>query len=329
MLLRTYLVLIALLVAVALAGLLVGSGDLGDARLLTTFLSLRATRLCAAALVGAALGVAGTLVQGLFRNPLADPSIIGTTAGANLGGRLAVLLVQGALVPLSLTPLAPELALPLGCIGGALVALAAVLAVQRVADDTVVVLLCGFLLTSLFVSAGGFVTSLVMDRWELARAMLEFALGDVASVGPRRVLLALPLVVAGTLAAITWARPLDLLLSGEDEAAALGVEVREVRFACVLWTAVLTAAASVVGGSVGFVGLIVPHALRPFVGATHARLVPAAALLGAGFVVGCDVLTRLLPTRAELPLGVVTGLIGAPLFLLLLMRARREALHGQ
>lgn len=323
--LRTYLVLGVLLAAIASAALLVGSGDLTDPRLGQTYLALRATRVLAAGLVGAALGVAGTLVQGLFRNPLADPSILGTTAGANLGGRLTMLLAQGWLGAVALPP---ELLLPLGCFAGACVALIAVMLVQRSGGDSVVILLAGFLLSSLFVSLGGFATSVAMDRWELARAMLDFALGDVASVSPRRVLLALPLVSAGLIAVQCWSRPLDLLLSGEEEASALGVDVPEVRRAAVLWTAVLTAAAVAIGGSVGFVGLIIPHALRPYVGAAHRRLTPASALLGATFVIACDMLTRVLPTRSELPLGVVTGLIGAPLFLTLLLRARREAIHA-
>jgi iron complex transport system permease protein len=324
---RTYAVLFALLLGAAGAALLVGPGDLGNTALARSYLALRGTRLLCAGLVGAALAVAGALVQGLFRNPLADPSILGTTAGANLGGRLAMLSLQG-FAGAAFVPVPPELALPLGCFAGAALALGAVLLVQRVADEIVVILLAGFLLSSLFVSLGGFVTSLAMERWELARAMLEFALGDVTSVGLRRALLALPLVLVGSMAAWLWSRPLDLLLSGEDEAAALGVDVREVRRACVLWTALLTAAAVAIGGSVGFVGLIVPHALRPFVGAAHARLIPASALLGASFVIACDVLTRVLPTRSELPLGVITSLIGAPLFLVLLLRSRREALYG-
>jgi iron complex transport system permease protein len=323
-LMRVYLALLGLLLIVALLGLLTGSGGLADPRLLPIYLQLRATRLCAALLVGAALGVGGAIVQGLFRNPLADPSILGTTAGAHLGGRIVMLLLPSLAGAAGSRAIAPELLLPLGCFAGACAALAIVLVALRRDDDSVVVLLTGFLLSSLFISLGGFVTSLAMERWELARAMLDFALGDLSGVGMRRVLLALPLVGGGLIAAYCWARPLDLLLSGEEEAQALGVDVREVRRACVLWTAVLTAAAVSIGGSVGFVGLIVPHALRPWVGAGHRALVPASALLGAAFVAGCDVLTRVMPTRSEIPLGVITGLFGAPLFLLLLRRSRSE-----
>jgi iron complex transport system permease protein len=196
--------------------------------------------------------------------------------------------------------------------------------VTRVRDDLVVLLLTGFLLSSLFLALGGFVTSLAQERWELARAMVSFALGDVAGVGARQIALSLPLLVAGGAAAMFWAGPLDVLLSGEEEAQALGVDVRQVRRWCVVWTAVLTAAAVSIGGTVGFVGLIVPHALRPFLGARHRVLVPAALLLGGVFLGACDVLARSIPARTEIPLGVVTSLIGAPFFLWLLIRSRRE-----
>ena len=325
---RVYVVLVLLLCVAAAASLLIGDGDLSDARLAPIFLGLRGARLAAALLAGAALAVAGVIVQGLFRNPLADPSVLGTTAGANLGGNVAMLLFDAFLGGAAATYIAPELLLPLGCAAGAFVALALLLAVQRVGDDLIVILLAGFLLGSLFASTAGFVVSLAQERFELARAMLSFALGDLSGSGVRRIALAAPLVVVGAAAAWLWSRPLDLLLSGEEEAASLGVDVREVRHACIVWTAVLTAAAVSIGGSINFVGLIVPHAMRPFVGASHHRLLPASALAGGIFVVLCDALTRALPTHSEMPLGVVTGLIGAPLFLVLLVRSRRELAHG-
>ena len=326
--LRVYLALCVLLGVISFASLRLGAGDLSDASLGQTFLSLRATRLFAALLAGASLAVAGVIVQGLFRNPLADPSILGTTAGASLGGRVTILLTQALLGSSAGALLPPELLLPVGCMLGATGALALVLAVNRTGDDVVVLLLTGFLLSSLFLSMGSFVSSLALERWELSRALMDFTLGDLSGVSMRRVLLALPLVLTGILAAFFWSSPLDVMLSGEDEAASLGVDVNDVRRACVLWTAVLSAAAVALGGNVGFVGLIVPHALRPLVGVTHRRLIPASALLGALFLAACDVLTRVMPTRSEVPLGVVTGLIGAPVFLVLLLRSRKEVRNG-
>lgn len=323
-----YAGLLAALALVIAAGLSVGVGDLGDQKLAHTLLALRATRLAAALLSGAALATGGVIVQGLFRNPLADPSILGATAGASLGGRITMLSFQALSGTAIARVFAPEMLLPLGCVLGACGALALLLAVHRNGDDIVVLLLTGFLLSSLFMSFGSFVTTLALERWELARAMMDFSLGDVSSIGAARVWMATPLIAAGVIAAYLWSGPLDLMLSGEEEAAALGVDVHEVRRACVLWTAMLSAAAVAIGGNLSFVGLVVPHVLRPFVGVTHRRLVPASALFGGVFVAACDVLTRVLPTRSEIPLGVVTGLIGAPLFLMLLLRARREVMHG-
>ncbi|MCG8555963.1 MAG: iron ABC transporter permease [Proteobacteria bacterium] len=324
----SYLFLAAIvLVAVALS-LIAGSGDLTDEALRQPLLRLRALRTGAAFVAGATLAAGGVVVQGLFRNPLASPSVLGTTAGAALGGKAALLVLEAFIARGVARQVAPEMLLPLGCVAGSLLALAVLVAVHRQGDDLVVLLLTGFLLSALFIAMGGFVTSLAQERWELARAMISFSLGDVSGVGLQRLLLASPLAFAGIAAAWLWSRPLDLMLSGEDEARSLGVDVRQLRFWCVAWTAVLTAAAVSLGGNVGFVGLIVPHALRPFVGVEHGALLPACVLAGGGFVVGCDALTRLLPTQSELPLGVVTGLIGGPVFLMLLVRSRREVLYG-
>jgi iron complex transport system permease protein len=317
-----YAALAVLALLVAGASTLVGQGSLGDEALAGTFLRLRAARLSAAFLTGSALSVAGVLVQGLFRNPLASPSIIGTTAGANLGGQGALLLGHW-LFGATLSPwLAPDLLLPVGCVLGALASLTLLLAIVRAHDDLVVLLLTGFLLSSLFISLGAFVTSLARERWELSRAMLSFALGDISGTGPRQIAMATPLIVLGVLFAWTWSRPLDLMLSGEEEAKSLGADVPLVRRWVVVWSAVLSAGAVALGGNVGFVGLVVPHALRPFVGTAHQTLLPACALAGGTFVVACDIVCRVMPGQGEMPLGVVTGLIGAPAFLWLLVRER-------
>jgi iron complex transport system permease protein len=192
----------------------------------------------------------------------------------------------------------------------------------------VVVLVIGFLLSSLFFALDGVVTSLAQERWELARAMLAITLGDVSSSTPQKLLLSLPLIGFGILAARLWARPLDLLLSGEEEAESLGVHVPTLRRWVVVWTALLTAGAVSLGGNVGFVGLLVPHVLRRWVGVRHGGLVPMAALVGAAFLMACDMLVRSIPSRSELPLGVVTALIGAPLFFSLLMRLDLSERYG-
>lgn len=317
-----YPVLIALLLGVAALAVSVGAGDLGDRALRETFLTLRGYRLGAAFLAGAALAVGGVVVQGLFRNPLASPSVLGTTAGASLGGQLA--LLGHALVGFGAGAVVPEMILPLGCFAGALVSLAILLVFLRVTEDLLALLLTGFVLSALFLSLSAFAISLAQERWELGRAVVTFSLGSVSGTGPRQLLFAAPLVVAGALACWLWGRPLDLLLSGEEEARSLGADVSQIRWWAATWVSVLVAGAVSVGGNVGFVGLVVPHLLRPFAGTKHRALIPAAALAGGLFLVTCDVVARVIPSTSEIPLGVVTGIIGAPLFLILLIRLRRE-----
>jgi iron complex transport system permease protein len=325
----TTVALAVLLVAVALCALLLGQGRLADPALRLTFLELRATRVGAAALAGAALAVGGAVLQGVFRNPLVSPSILGTTSGAMLGGQLALLalaLARPASGALALVGV--EMLLPVGCLAGAGLALAIVLLFDRDRSSALVLLLTGFILSSLFLSIGGFLTSLAQDSWDLGRAVVAFTLGGVGGATRRQLLVVTPLVVGAAGAAWWWGRTLDVLLSGDEEASTLGVEVSEARRWIITWVAVLTAAAVSVGGNVAFVGLIVPHALRPFVGVQHRRLIPASALLGASFLVACDVLARTVPARAEIPLGVVTGIIGAPVFLVLLARSQGELGRG-
>jgi iron complex transport system permease protein len=324
----TYLALAGLLTLLVLAGLWLGAGDLGDPALRATLLELRATRLGAAFLAGAALAVGGVVAQGLFRNPLVSPSILGTTGGAMLGGQLALLAFVAFPALRTLPYVGPTMLLPLGCLLGAQLALLLLLSFVRQRGDSLSLLLTGFILSSLFLALGSFVTSLAQDSWDLSRAVVSFTLGGVSGVTRRQIWLAIPFVSFGIAAAWGWGRTLDLLLSGEEEAGALGVDVLQARRWLTVWLAVLTSAAVAVGGNVIFVGLIVPHALRPFVGVQHRRLVPATALGGGTFVLACDILARTVPTRSEIPLGVVTGLIGAPVFLWLLARSRRELAHG-
>lgn len=319
------LLLAAFLAGGALIGLLSGHGSLHDDALARIFLELRTCRAGAAALAGAALGVGGVLMQGLFRNPLASPDILGCSAGAHAGGQL-VLLAAVALTPASGSFMAHELALPAGCLLGAGAALAVLMLVVGRDAGLATLLLAGVILTSLYGALSAFLTSLGQDSWQLGRTMVAFSLGGVDGISARHLLLAAPLLAAALGAAWGWGRSLDLMLSGEDEAASLGVDVAAVRRWTLVWTAVATAVAVSLGGGVAFVGVVVPHLCRPLVGVGHRRLIPAAALGGAAYLVWCDDLARSLPTTGEVPLGVVTGILGAPLFLAVLLRTRREGL---
>jgi iron complex transport system permease protein len=310
------------LVVLGLIGLSIGPGDLRgpDSE---TVLFLRAWRVAAAALAGAALAVAGVLMQGLFRNPLASPDVLGTTAFAVVGGQAVLVLhvFAAGLIPVFIPP---ELVLPVGCLFGAVCALGMLLWLAERAAGLTTVLIVGFLLGALGVSLGTFISSIFRDQWQLVRALQSFSLGGVDGTGPLQLALSAPLIIIGCIVAWAWSRPLDILLSGEAEAAALGVDVVQVRRWIFIWTALLAAAAVALGGSAVFVGLIVPHLMRSCVGVNHRLLIPLTACGGAAFLVGCDILARIIPPTGELPLGVVSGIIGAPLFIIVLMRSQRE-----
>jgi iron complex transport system permease protein len=172
----------------------------------------------------------------------------------------------------------------------------------------------------MFVSLSALLRSLVQEAWQLTRAMSTLSLGSVSGAGPGQLALALILVCGSALPAWLLSPELDVMMSGEEEAASLGVDVLRLRLWCVVWTAFMTAGAVAVGANVAFVGLIVPHALRRAFGHAHRALIPAAFIGGGLFLLWCDMLCRALPLRNEFPLSVVTALIGGPLFLRMLAR---------
>ncbi|HKU43380.1 MAG TPA: iron ABC transporter permease [Polyangiales bacterium] len=320
--LRLSLVFSVLLAALALATL--ASLYVGRAAFDPRFLPLRWHRTQVAFFAGAGLAVGGVVLQGLFRNPLASPSILGTTAGAALGGQLALVAVYAAWGARAPFGLPSELAMPLGCVAGALVTLAIVLGLAPLRASPIALLLSGFLLSALFSSLSTLLESMVQEDWQLSRTLHVLSAGSLSGAGPRQSALVAVLCCGAALPAWAWARELDVLLSGEDEARSLGVDVRRARFWLIVWSAFLSAGAVAVGAHVTFVGLIVPHVLRRFIGHGHRALIPAAFAGGGTFLLACDVLCRLTPLRNEVPLGAVTALIGGPLFLRLLVRLETE-----
>lgn len=318
----TLMVLIILLLALAGLSMVVGVGDLGDPDLRATLLELRGMRIIAACLVGAGLAIAGVIMQGLFRNPLADPGVIGTSAGAVFGGMVTV-LVSFFLGTSTILP--PVVLLPLGSVAGGIMSLWLVLFVAKRSADNLTVLLAGVVLGMLFTSLGTALNAWAQTDFELARSLMVFSFGSIDAKGLEHLLLATPLVLGGLWAAWRWAPSMDVLLSGEEEAASLGVDLARARRWLIIWATLPVAGAVAIGGSVAFVGLVVPHILRGLIGPLHRGLIPCAALGGAIFVLLCDVIARSLPTQGEIPLGVISGLIGAPLFLYLMARTRREA----
>jgi iron complex transport system permease protein len=271
--------------------------------------SVRLPRVILAALVGGGLAVVGASLQAVFRNPLADAGLLGVGSGAALGAVLAVDLGFSTTV---------FFAVPLAAFAGAM---AAILAVYLIAGASGRASLAGLLLTGLAVSAlAGAGTSVLLVATEEFRVktVLFWLAGGLEGRGWTHVQVAAAFVLTGVTALVLLGRPLDVLSLGEEEAASLGLPVRATRLLLLGLAALVAGACTAVAGSVPFVGLMAPHALRPVVGPLGRHLLPAAFLAGAILVVLADLGARTLSTRFELPLGALTAFVGAPYFLLAL-----------
>lgn len=282
-------------------------------------LHIRMPRVLAAALVGAALSVAGTLFQGLLRNPMADPFVIGISGGAALGGTLGVLVVAHASF-LGFGAV-PTLAF-LGAVGTMMV----VYQLSRIEGRTPVVtfLLAGFA-TSVILSYAMSLILILNDRLQLnTRVVYAWLLGGIAVTRWSQVNMIALFVVGGTAVSFAFGRSLNALALGDEMAQQLGVSVERHRAAVIAVGSLLTAAAVAGGGMIGFVGLIVPHFLRLIFGPNHSHLLPLSALGGASFLVFADLLARVAIPPTELPVGILTAFIGGPAFLFLLRRTKRE-----
>lgn len=277
------------------------------------FFVARLPRTLAGALVGSALAAAGVIFQGLLRNPLATPFTLGVSAGAALGAMLAIAFDWGSWLPLP--------AIPLASFAGSLGAVTIVYALARARHSglsTNVLLLAGVTLNAFFSALILFI-QFFADYADLYR-MLRWLVGDLDVAGYGPLVTALPLI-AIAFAVFAWlARPLNLLSLGPDSAESRGVDVRAAQRAAFFSASLATGAAVSVAGPIGFVGIIIPHLVRLIVGADHRVTLPGAALFGAAFLVGCDVISRTLMPPVEVPVGVITALIGGPFFLWLLIR---------
>lgn len=273
---------------------------------------IRLPRVIGAAIVGAALATAGVLLQGLLRNPLADPYVTGTSAGGAVGAVGAVVLgLTGALVPLA-------------AFAGALAASLLVWQVARIGGRTTVltVLLAGIVLSS-FAAAAVTVMLVASDRLGVRlRSVFDVLVGSVTTRSWYELAPAAAVLLIGLAVAIAVAPRLDAYAFGEEQAAALGVDTERTTFAVLAASALLAGAAVALAGLVGFVGLVVPHVARALVGAAHRRVVAVAALAGATTLVLADAAARVAFAPAEIPVGAVTGLVGGPFFLFLLHRSR-------
>ena len=278
------------------------------------FWTLRLPRVLLAALVGGALAVAGVVFQALLRNDLATPFTLGVASGASLGAVVVIHLGLGGAI-LGISPL------PLAAFIGALAVLALVLGMVRARGprlDTATLLLAGVTL-SFLCSAVILLVQYLSDFTDTNR-MVRWMMGGLDTVGYGPLLQAGPLVALGALWVFTQAAVLDQLLTGDLLAASRGVEVRSARVTLLTAASLMTAAVLAFTGPIGFVGLIVPHAMRRLVGARHRELLPASLLGGAALMMVCDAVARTVIAPAEIPVGVLTALIGAPFFLAILLR---------
>ncbi len=280
-------------------------------------LQIRLPRVILIALTGSALATSGVTYQGLFRNPLADPYLIGVAAGAGLGA------VSALAFEWNRSALGTSV-IPLAAFGGAALTVMLVYGLGRVGRSapTTTLILAGVAVGSLASSLSTFIMLSVNSS---ATRVLGFLLGGYGGAGWDSVLIILPIVLVGFVVMLVHARPLNVLLFDEEQARQLGVDVERVKLILITAATATTAAAVAFSGLIGFVGLIVPHATRLLVGADQRRVLPWSALSGAGFLMLADLVARTLLAPQELPLGIVTAFAGAPFFLYLLRRAKQAA----
>ena len=273
---------------------------------------IRTPRVVLAAIVGSMLSVSGASYQGVFRNPLVDPYLLGVAAGAGLGATLVFAFQRGATESWIIDPL------PLAAFIGALVAVLVTYVVGTAFGTTqssTTLILAGVAVTSLATSIQAFI---LQRNTDVVRQVYSWILGRLSSATWGDVRLVLPYVVLSTGVLLMHRRLLDVLRVGDDEASALGTNVRRVRLIVVLAATLGTSAVVAVSGLIGFVGIIVPHAIRLIAGASYRKVLPLSVLLGAAFLVFADIPSRVLANPAETPIGVVTAFFGAPFFLFLL-----------
>ncbi|MDB5339721.1 MAG: transport system permease protein [Planctomycetaceae bacterium] len=297
------------------------SGNAVPATELTIIWELRLPRLLLACFVGAGLGMAGAGYQGLFRNPLADPFVIGASSGAALGATLAIINGwQGHVLGLACIPAASLI--------GALGAVAIVYSIATVGRQIPMVslLLAGVALSSML---GAIVSLLMFLHEEKLMTIFSWLMGSLSGRGWPALWSTAPLILIGGLILWMHSRALDALTFGEESAASLGLGIRRLRATIVLSASLITAASVAGGGIIGFVGLIAPHMARSLVGARHALVIPMSGLLGALLLLLADDVARTIVAPSELPVGIVTALMGSPFFLYLLKTRQRELGVGQ
>ncbi|MGA1637788.1 MAG: FecCD family ABC transporter permease [Ilumatobacteraceae bacterium] len=273
---------------------------------------IRAPRVVLAALVGAMLSLAGASYQGVFRNPLVDPYLLGVAAGAGLGATLAFSVARDTTSSWPVDPV------PLAAFIGGVVAVALTYTVGTAfgrSRSATTLVLAGVAVTSLATAIQTFV---LQRNNDVVRQVYSWILGRLTSATWGDVRLVLPYILTSSIILLMYRRVIDVLRVGDDEARALGVNVNQVRVVVVLAATLGTSAAVAVSGLIGFVGIIVPHAVRLLMGSSNRIVLPLSMFAGAVFLIGADIPGRLLTSPSETPIGVVTAFFGAPFFLFLL-----------
>ena len=279
---------------------------------------IRAPRVVLAAIVGSTLSIAGASYQGVFRNPLVDPYLLGVAAGAGLGATIVITINRSGTSSWIIDPL------PMIAFGGGLIAVLVTYLLgtpSKGERSSISLVLAGVAVTSLATAAQTF---LLQRNSDVVRQVYSWILGRLSSATWSDVRLVLPYVVFSTVVLLLHRRLLDVLRVGDEEAAALGVNVKRVRLAVVIAATLGTASVVAVSGLIGFVGIIVPHAVRLVVGTSYRLVLPISLLFGAAFLILADIPGRVLDNPAETPIGVVTAFLGAPFFLLILRTRKNE-----
>lgn len=280
----------------------------------TILLELRLPRALLAAAIGAALGLTGAAMQALLRNPLASPDVVGSSAGAGLGAVVAGYLLAGG----------SSIAFAAGGVAGALGALALLWAIAGAGAGTATLILAGVAVSALAGALTSLALSLAPSPFALYDAFF-WLLGGLQDRSLAHVAVALPLIAAGAALIAPRARALDRLTLGEDVAQSLGTDLVRLRWSVLGGTALAVGGAVAVAGSIGFIGLVAPHLVRPLVGHRPSATLAPAALAGACLLLAADLATRAAPPGVELKLGVLTALLGAPFFLWLILKGRGSA----
>ncbi len=282
------------------------------------FLELRVPRAILCLLVGASLGVGGTLMQALFRNPIVEPGLVGTSSGAAFGSALFFVLGSVLSLPTGVW------ALPLAACLGGILSTYLVFILARSREDgrasIVMLLLTGLAINALFMSAIGFLSYIARDPQ--ARSITFWNLGTLSGASWTAVQIVAVSTIGGLFLALRYAKQLNALMIGEEEATYLGVNVKRLKWIILSINVVMVAVATAFTGVISFVGLIIPHILRMIGGADNRYLIIGSALMGATLLTLADLVARLALRPAELPIGIVTSAVGVPIFLLLLRRSR-------